>query len=151
MIKSFIIGLFIIFSMNTFSQSLVEKDGKHYVNDKLYSGVYKDKNEKSIIVSERNFRDGFEHGVSTYYFDNANIHEQRSYNMGFKDGTWITWEKDGTKTAEANYSNDLKHGRWYIFDEKGNKRYEMFYHKGEKVGSWYMWDEDGKLISEKKF
>jgi antitoxin component YwqK of YwqJK toxin-antitoxin module len=133
------------------SQDFTEKEGKYFLNGELLNGVYKDKTEEGSIISERNFRDGLEHGISIYYFKNANKKEQRTYNMGFKDGTWLTWNKNGIITAEANYTNDLKHGRWYINFDNGKKRYEMYYHKGKKVGLWLMWDENGKLISEKKF
>lgn len=149
--KILIIGLIFLISNGLFSQELIEKEGKYYQNDELFTGLFKELNDDSILVSERNFLDGFEHGVSTYFYENGNKFEQRTYNLGFKDGTWLTWNKNEIKTAEANYTNDLKHGRWYIFDDNGNKRYEMHYHKGKKVGSWYMWDANGKLISEKKF
>lgn len=147
----FIASLFIFISVNLFSQEFTEKDGKYYENGELLSGTHKVKNDNSIIISERYFRDGLENGVSLYYFDDGNKKEQRTYNMGFKDGTWLTWNKKGIITAEANYTNDLKHGRWYINYDNGEKRYEMYYHKGKKVGVWLMWDENGKLISEKKF
>lgn len=127
-----------------------EKEGKLYLDDKLYTGTYEVINN-GIILSVFHFKDGVRHGDVTHLFTNQKVKEKGKYLNGNKDGKWERWDENGVKTAEAYYNNGIKTGIWLVWDHNGTKRYEMYYSSGKKTGTWKVWDESGTLTQEKSF
>jgi antitoxin component YwqK of YwqJK toxin-antitoxin module len=152
-VKKIFIVFISLFLLNHLSgQEVLQKDGKYFGADgKLYTGVFKEFDEKGNVLTENNVNQGILDGITLLYYNSGAKKEQRSYLKGKKDGLWINWNENGVKTAEARFTDGKKDGFWYIWDEKGTKRYEMFYKEGQKKGTWYIWDETGKLITEQKY
>jgi antitoxin component YwqK of YwqJK toxin-antitoxin module len=148
----FILFISLFFIHSLLAQEVTLKNGKYFGSDKKpYSGIYKEYNEKGLLISENRISHGLLDSTSIIYYSTGAKKEVRSYKMGKKDGLWINWSAEGIKTAEARFKDGAKDGYWYIWDEKGIKRYEMFYVAGEKKGKWYIWDETGKLVTEQNY
>lgn len=115
---------------------------------KKHITYYKNGNKKAV----HSIKNGKEHGVAFYFFENGKLMEQGNFNEGVKTGYWERKSESGVKLAEANYNDEgEKDGTWRIYDENGTLRYEMHYINEKKTGEWKVWNEQGELVDTKIF
>lgn len=81
-------------------------------------------NEKGVLRSEENFKNGHKNGPFKWFNEN------------------------GVLMGEESYKDDLKDGIFREYDEKGTLRKEKNYKDGALVGSLKVYSEDGKLVSK---
>ncbi len=126
--KIFLIVSFVFISLSSFSQDIVNINGKYFKKGMLYSGIHTEFYENNKPKTVLTISNGLLDGTVTTFFENGMKQEIRSYKNGMKDG-----------------------GDWYIWTIDGKPLYELHYKMGIKTGTWRVYDESGKLVSERTF
>ena len=110
-----------------------------------FSGSIIDYFSNGQINTERNYRDGKQHGKSMAYYENGVMAYLRPYNNGEKHGVHSGWYSDGKLKYQYTFTNGLSegtHSEWY---SDGNLFKQMNYTNGFEFGSQKVWRKDRKL------
>lgn len=99
--KHFIFYILVLLVQVTFSQPREER----YPNGKL-----------KLL---ENYKNGMQHGLSTYYHENGIKSKEGNYENGKEIGNWKLWYKDGKLKSEENYYLGRKYGAFTNYYDSG--------------------------------
>jgi len=109
---------------------------------------YKNGSLKSVIE----FRNGKEHGMTTYY----NKHYGKPsleimMKKGKRNGKMTRYYFNGNIEVVAHYKYDIQDGLYQEYDLKGNPLLECYYVNGKKTGSYITYHEKGMIREKGEF
>ncbi|QXV65064.1 hypothetical protein INP83_18585 [Mucilaginibacter sp. 21P] len=78
----------------------------HY-NGKPFNGFSVDI-ANGIIREEREFRDGYLHGLQRYYYPSGNLQEEYTLIDNDLDGSFKQYDENGNLTSVTNWKNGMK-------------------------------------------
>ena len=103
------------------SESLPERDGLIYHDDKPYSGWGK------------------------HMYDSGQVSDLVEFKDGKQNGLMIEWHQNGQKSVEGNFKDGEPHGLVKVWHENGQKLGELKYKDGEEVSGKY-WNSKGEEV-----
>lgn len=137
---SLVLAFFGLFSFQAYSQNITDAKGKK-------QGPWSKANNKGNKVYEGNFKDDYEVGVFTYYYeDGKTVKAKSEFKDNGKFASTKMFNKEGNVISEGFYKNKKKDSLWTIYDEKGNKIGEERYVNGLKNGVANYWDKSKVLV-----
>jgi len=137
---SLVLAFFGLFSFQAYSQNITDAKGKK-------QGSWSKANNKGNKVYEGNFKDDYEVGVFTYYYeDGKTVKAKSEFKDNGKFASTKMFNKEGNIISEGFYKNKKKDSLWTIYDEKGNKIGEERYVNGLKSGVANYWDKSKVLV-----
>ena len=110
--KKLLIGLFLVSSVLAFSQRVVkgsqayDEKGVVYIQGEKtpYTGVLQNINEKGILESEAEYKDGKMNGFSKLYYPNGKLGSEATFKDNVQDGLQKDYFEDGKVKLEIPYS-----------------------------------------------
>jgi len=102
-------------------------------DDQPYTGSHEILHDNGVIAGEIFFRDGFKHGIHTFYDRDGNKEVQKSYQKGELHGSMIIWYKNGHKSSETIYATDKRHGLMTWWERDGDIDVQYCYKHGDLV------------------
>lgn len=137
---SLVLAFLGLFSFQAYSQNITDAKGKK-------QGPWSKTNNKGNKVYEGNFKDDYEVGVFTYYYeDGKTVKAKSEFKDNGKFASTKMFNKEGNVISEGFYKNKKKDSLWTIYDEKGNKIGEERYVNGLKDGVANYWDKSKVLV-----
>ena len=103
------------------SESLPERDGLIYHDDKPYSGWGK------------------------HMYDSGQVSDLAEFKDGKQNGLMIEWHKNGQKSVEGNFKDGEPHGLVKVWHKNGQKALEGTFKDGEEVSVTY-WNSTGEEV-----
>ena len=103
------------------SESLPERDGLIYHDDKPYSGWGK------------------------HMYDSGQVFDLAEFKDGKQNGLMIEWHKNGQKSVEGNFKDGEPHGLVKVWHKNGQKALEGTFKDGEEVSVTY-WNSTGEEV-----
>ena len=103
------------------SESLPERDGLIYHDDKPYSGWGK------------------------HMYDSGQVSDLAEFKDGKQNGLMIEWHKNGQKSVEGNFKDGEPHGLVKVWHKNGQKALEGTFKDGEEVSVKY-WNSTGEEV-----
>ena len=110
--KKLLIGLFLVSSVLAFSQRVVkgsqayDEKGVVYIQGEKtpYTGVLQNINEKGILESEAEYKDGKMNGFSKLYYPNGKLLMSGQMKENKEVGNWKYYDENGNLLGEAPYN-----------------------------------------------
>ncbi len=153
-LKKILSILFVIFSLSSFTQEVIEEKiqidttfityqvihketlGEGYFNLKRYVFA----NDTSIIAIEKNFSNGRQNGLTRIYYPSGKLMVKAIYGNDKLQGEWTHYDELGVIITKGVYNFGLKHGFWAYKSIGTYGRYV----KGKKHRNWVKKDKNGK-------
>ena len=128
-----------------------------YHADQLFTGSAVSYHKNKIKFIEQNYKNGFQDGKWTVWFEDGNIQKEgfksqkktagvykewypnkqlkylKSYNLGGKEGKWKSWYKNGQQWTERDFLKNQLNGKVLVWDEGGILTKEDHYKKGQLI------------------
>ena len=149
---------------NNFETNGLKAYHKAYAENGLLvaEGIYFDQKKDSIwrfysdidgkLLSEDEFADNLQHGISRTFFPDSGIPaEITTWQHGKKHGSWKSYFPDGMLKAEGFFKEDQPDGPIVFYHPDGKVFIRGNYHLGLKTGVWETFDEQGNLISKEEY
>ena len=108
-------------------------------------------NDKHMVKSKVNFKNGKENGIYTSYYDNGKIKLVVEYVNGQKHNVQKIYYDNGQLGSEVNYNMGRREGLMTEWDSEGFKSSEVFYKHNYKVGLKKYFDHQGKVIYTEEY
>ena len=155
--KKLLIGLFLVSSVLAFSQRVVkgsqayDEKGVVYIQGEKtpYTGVLQNINEKGILESEAEYKDGKMNGFSKLYYPNGKLGSEATFKDNVQDGLQKDYFEDGKVKLEIPYKNGKVEGTAKEFYPNGKLFVEATYKNAIKDSYEKSYYETGVLQSEK--
>lgn len=142
---SLLITLIGFISQTAFSQNKIDEKGRK-------QGVWSKLDKKGNKIYQGNFKDDYEVGVFTYYYeDGKTIKAKTEYSDKGKFANTKLFNKEGVVISDGFYKNRKKDSLWNLFDAKGKKIGEERYSNGLKSGQSNYWDKDAVLVETSNY
>ena len=137
---SLLLTLIGFLSQTAFSQNKIDEKGRK-------QGVWSKSDKKGNKIYQGNFKDDFEVGVFTYYYeDGKTIKAKTEYSEKGKFANTKLFNKEGAIISDGFYKNRKKDSLWNLFDNNGKKIGEERYSNGLKAGQSNYWDKAEVLV-----
>jgi antitoxin component YwqK of YwqJK toxin-antitoxin module len=104
--------------------TLTEKDGLIYQNDKLFTGV------------------------AYLEYENKHLKQITTYHKGLPDGPQFEWYKDGKNLLSANYKKGRLNGQYLAWYNNGAVIYNLVFKNGKLNYDSQFEDDDSREASE---
>lgn len=139
--KKLLIGLFLVSSALAFSQRVVkgsqayDEKGVVYIQGEKtpYTGVLQNINEKGVIVSEAEYKDGKMNGFSKLYYPNGKLGSEATFKADVQVGVQKDYYESGKLKAEVPYKNGKADGVAKAYDETGKVIEQVTFKNGVQV------------------
>lgn len=139
--KKLLIGLFLVSSVLAFSQRVVkgsqayDEKGVVYIQGEKtpYTGVLQNINEKGILESEAEYKDGKMNGFSKLYYPNGKLQSEATFKDNVQVGVQKDYYESGKLKAEVPYKNGKVDGVAKAYDETGKVIEQATFKNGEQV------------------
>lgn len=142
---SLVLALCGLISFEAYSQNKIDAQGRK-------QGSWSKANKNGNKIYEGNFKDDYEVGVFTYYYeDGKTVKAKSEFKDNGKFASTKMFNKGGSVISEGYYKNKKKDSLWTIYDEKGNKIGEERYVNGLKNGVANYWDKSKVLVETINF
>ena len=133
------------------SESLPERDGLIYHDDKPYSGWGKEMYDSGQAFRLGEVKEGKPDGLMIEWHQNGQKRAEGTFKDGKQDGPFKAWYENGQKMFEGTYKDgnqvDLSTG-WH---ENGQKAGEGTLKDGRPHGLVKVWHENGQKLGELKY
>ena len=126
-------------------ESLEERDGLIYQDNKPYSGWAKTMSDSEYGKGLTQFKDGKISGLYTTWYENGQKKDELTYKDGQLDGLWTRWYENGQKSSEETYKDGKSDGPHTSWHENGQKAAEGTSKDGEEVSGKY-WNSKGEEV-----
>lgn len=137
---SLLVTLVALISQTSFAQNKVDEKG-------LKQGIWSKSDKKGNKIYEGNFKDDYEVGVFTYYYeDGKTIKAKTEYTDKGKFANTKLFNKEGIVISDGFYKNRKKDSLWTLYDANNKKIGEERYSNGLKTGQSNYWDREGVLV-----
>lgn len=142
---SLVLALCGLISFEAYSQNKIDAQGRK-------QGSWSKANKNGNKIYEGNFKDDYEVGVFTYYYeDGKTVKAKSEFKDNGKFASTKMFNKEGSVISEGYYKNKKKDSLWTIYDEKVNKIGEERYVNGLKNGVANYWDKSKVLVETINF
>jgi len=139
--KKLLIGLFLVSSALAFSQRVVkgsqayDEKGVVYIQGEKtpYTGVLQNINEKGVLVSEAEYKDGKMNGFSKLYYPNGKLKSEATFKNDVQEGIQKDYHENGKLSIEMTFKNGKPDGLAKAYDESGKLIQQATFKKGEQV------------------
>ncbi len=97
--------------------------------------TWRDTEDNSNISSIETFKDGQQHGLSTYFYYNEtnSIRKETNYYHGKLHGLFTEYYENGKKSRENTYKYGKSDGSFSEWEENGKLKYAIYYENGKKI------------------
>ena len=103
------------------SQAYDEKGVVYIQGEKTpYTGVLQNINEKGVLVSEAEYKDGKMNGFSKLYYPNRKLQSEATFKNDVQEGIQKDYYENGKLKKKILYKNGMKNGITKFYDENGN-------------------------------
>ena len=139
--KKLLIGLFLVSSALAFSQRVVkgsqayDEKGVVYIQGEKtpYTGVLQNINEKGILESEAEYKDGKMNGFSKLYYPNGKLKSEATFKNDVQEGIQKDYHENGKLSIEMTFKNGKPDGLAKAYDESGKLIQQATFKNGEQV------------------
>ena len=139
--KKLLIGLFLVSSALAFSQRVVkgsqayDEKGVVYIQGEKtpYTGVLQNINEKDVLVSEAEYKDGKMNGFSKLYYPNKKLQSETTFKNDVQEGIQKDYHENGKLSIEMTFKNGKPDGLAKAYDESGKLIQQATFKNGEQV------------------
>ena len=139
--KKLLIGLFLVSSALAFSQRVVkgsqaydEKGAVYIQGEKTpYTGVLQNINEKGVLESEAEYKDGKMNGFSKLYYPNGKLKSEATFKNDVQEGIQKDYHENGKLSIEMTFKNGKPDGLAKAYDESGKLIQQATFKNGEQV------------------
>ena len=139
--KKLLIGLFLVSSVLAFSQRVVkgsqayDEKGVVYIQGEKtpYTGVLQNINEKGILESEAEYKDGKMNGFSKLYYPNGKLKSEATFKNDVQEGIQKDYHENGKLSIEMTFKNGKPDGLAKAYDESGKLIQQATFKNGEQV------------------
>jgi antitoxin component YwqK of YwqJK toxin-antitoxin module len=90
------------------------------------------------------FKNGFEDGLGTWWYENGQKKVEVNYKDGKKDGLGTWWYENGEKQSESHWKEGKEEGAVTWWYDNGNKKEEGNWKDGKAHGAFIYYDKKGK-------
>ncbi len=121
------------------------REGKLWLNDKLFSGWQYQLAGTGDTLFLGGFKEGKAEGLHRFWYDTKQPKEVRQYRNGWQESEQRGWFESGKPAFVYQFRNDVYEGplkEWY---PDGRLAREGNYRNGQENGSQRMWFADGSL------
>ena len=110
------------------AESLPERDGLIYHDNKPYSGWGKDMYDSGQAARLAEIKDGKPDGPVTWWHENGQKMTEGTNKDGKPDGLWVAWHENGQKKAEGTFKDgeEVSGKYWNSKGEEVETRQEAF-------------------------
>ncbi|MFA7082548.1 MAG: hypothetical protein WC135_08045 [Bacteroidales bacterium] len=137
---SLLVTLLALISQTSFAQNKVDEKG-------LKQGVWSKSDKKGNKIYQGTFKDDYEVGVFTYYYeDGKTIKARTEYKDKGNFANSKLFNKEGVIISDGFYKNRKKDSLWTLYDANNKKIGEERYSNGLKKGQSNYWDRQGVLV-----
>lgn len=121
-----------------------------FKNGKLH-GLSSEWNFDGQKKAEVSYQNGVQSGPYRTWYDNGQQEKEGAYKDGKEDGKWTEWYKNGKMKFEAEYKDGELNGKYIKWYENGQKYIEKEYKNGKEDGKWTKWYENGQKKFEAEY
>jgi len=104
--------------------------GQEVYSNGRKNGLSRNFYESGTPITESNWVDGLQEGVSRTYFLSAKKKTETMYLKGLRNGLMLSYYESGIPQITGKYQNDLPDGVWKFADQNGKIKYELKYQSG---------------------
>ena len=127
------------------AESLPERDGLIYHDNKPYSGWAKMIHDSGQVQALSQFKDGKLDGPSTEWHENGQKKAEGTWKDGVTHGPYTTWYSNGQKRKEGFKKDGKRQGLVTELHSNGQKWSEVTYKDDEQVSAKY-WNRKGEEV-----
>ena len=148
-----------IFGLSCSEEKEINSEQLQQRGDELYYAVNKERPYSGKVVefyesgqkrTERTFRNGKLHGLSTEWDSDGQKQHEIIYKDGQQTGPYRTWYDNGQQEKEGAYKDGKEDGRWVFWYANGQKQKEGDYKDGKRKGQWNFWTQNGQKLETGK-
>jgi antitoxin component YwqK of YwqJK toxin-antitoxin module len=132
-------------SYNVDETNITTSKGITYADSKPLSGIVYTLNNNGDTTSIIPYREGKEHGLCRYYYDNGKPKSFRFYIEGWKQGEHTGWFEDGTQQFVFHFEDDKFEGNQKEWLTGGRLYSDLNYDNGMESGSQKVWNPNGSI------
>jgi antitoxin component YwqK of YwqJK toxin-antitoxin module len=85
-------------------------DYVYRLNNLPFTGIAEERDEQGQLISELEFKDGMQHGITREWIDGV-LRLEHSFRLGAKDGLQREWAADGSLESVEEYELGIRRAR----------------------------------------
>lgn len=126
---------------------LENRNGVVFNDNKPFSGMVAELNNKKDTIANVGYYKGKEHGEWKRYYNNGQLEELRYFDQGVKIKSLTRWWPNGQQQLHCTFNNGEYDGKYLEWNEQGMLIKELNYKNGHEDGSQKMYYDNGKIRS----
>ena len=140
--KKLLLALFVMCSALSFSAKVIKANNAEVRENNIvyeagqnapYTGIIETYNEKGVLESEAEYKDGKMNGFSKLYYPNGKLGSEATFKDNVQDGLQKDYFEDGKVKLEIPYKNGKADGVAKAYDETGKVIEQVTFKNGVQV------------------